>query len=42
MATSIVFGLSFSTLLTLFVIPAGYLVAEDGKRWLGFSGGESS
>lgn len=37
MAVSVSFGLAFSTLLTLLVIPAGYMVMEDAKaiwKWL--------
>jgi HAE1 family hydrophobic/amphiphilic exporter-1 len=33
-ATAIVFGLSVASLLTLFVVPAFYLVLEDGMRAL--------
>lgn len=35
MATSIAFGLSFATVLTLFVIPALYLILEDGLALIG-------
>ncbi|MCP4717330.1 MAG: efflux RND transporter permease subunit, partial [Deltaproteobacteria bacterium] len=34
MAISIVWGLSFSSFLTLLIIPCFYLMLEDAKRWL--------
>jgi HAE1 family hydrophobic/amphiphilic exporter-1 len=33
-AATICFGILFSTLLTLLVVPAGYVIIEDGRRWL--------
>ncbi|MFQ5670176.1 MAG: efflux RND transporter permease subunit [Acidobacteriota bacterium] len=39
MAVSLAFGVLFATLITLFLVPAAYLVLEDGlllgRRWLG-------
>lgn len=33
-AATICFGILFSTVLTLLVVPAGYLIIEDGRRFL--------
>jgi len=33
-AATICFGILFSTLLTLLVVPAGYVLVEDAKGWL--------
>jgi multidrug efflux pump subunit AcrB len=34
MAMALVGGMAVSTLLTLFVVPAGYSVLDDGREWL--------
>lgn len=34
MAMALVGGMAVSTLLTLFVVPAGYSVLDDGLEWL--------
>ena len=35
MASTIVWGLSVATLLTLFVIPAFYAISDDIRQWRG-------
>ena len=41
MAISLGFGVVFATLITLILIPVGYLLLEDFKRFLGFAGPEA-
>ena len=40
MATSLAFGLLFATVITLFLIPTAYVVAEEIKGLLSFSSRE--
>ena len=35
MAVSLAFGVAFSTLVTLFVVPSGYLIINDFQRMIG-------
>ena len=35
MATSLAFGVVFATVLSLFMVPAGYLILEDIKAFFG-------
>ncbi|MGF1530115.1 MAG: efflux RND transporter permease subunit [Puniceicoccaceae bacterium] len=42
MATSLAFGILFATLITLFLVPALYIILEDIKRLIGIDKGESS
>jgi len=38
MAVSLGFGILYATLLSLILVPAGYMVLEDVKGWFGFGG----
>ena len=34
MATSLAFGVAFATAISLFLLPAGYMILEDLRHWL--------
>ena len=34
MAISLAFGVVFATVITLILVPAGYVIVEDGRRLL--------